>query len=165
MRRGSGVDSIGHCGICGHEGPGPEHECIAVVHLLKTRGGTACGADEEADDGADADINRVTCKACEAAHDRAVNLEPVQPPSTEFRLPDGAQFSCMYNAERIEWSVQLIIPAKHDALANHGQLRFAANGRGLFMTLAKVDRQYRKEMCLPAAKRGSKGGAKKGKQL
>lgn len=153
--RGSGVNSIGRCAICGYEGPGPEHDCVAVVHLLKTRGGTACGAEVKSDDGAHADINHVTCKACEAAH--ALD--------TEFRLPDGAQFSCMYNAERIEWSVQLIIPAKHDALANHGQLRFAANGRGLFMTLAKVDRQYRKETGLPAAKRGSRGGAKKGKQL
>jgi len=62
-------------------------------------------------------------------------------------------------------AVQLIIPARHNALANHGELRFARVGRGLFPTLAKLDKEYRKEMGLPRMKRGTKGGARKGKQL
>lgn len=98
----------------------------------------------------------------ESKQDSAASFADV---AVDFRLPDGAQFSAVYNATRVEWAVQLVIRAQHDALANHGEMRFAANGAGLFSTLAKLDRQYRKEFGLPAAKRGSKGGAKKGRQL
>lgn len=88
------------------------------------------------------------------------------PSPNEFRLPDGARFSAVYSAERVEWSVQLIIPAVHNALANHGDILFVMNGRGLFSTQAKLDRQYRRESGLPQIKRGGKkGGARKGKQL
>lgn len=90
---------------------------------------------------------------------------------TEFRLPDGAQFSAVYNAERVEWNAQLIIPARIVGTGRIGELRFAKTGHGIFGTLANLDRQYRREMgLLPPAKHGRKGankkpGAQKGKQL
>lgn len=85
---------------------------------------------------------------------------------TDFRLPDGAQFSAVYDAANVLWSGRLILPAQpHVGTAGVGPMIFAGQGGGVFMLLQKLDRQYRKHMNLPGAKRGSKGGAKKGKQL
>jgi hypothetical protein len=39
-----------------------------TIHLLKPRGGAACGADVD-DSEMSPDINHVTCEACIAAHD------------------------------------------------------------------------------------------------
>lgn len=47
-----------------------------LIHLLPTRGEMApCGASVHSDDGADADLNRVTCTACIHEHETAIEAE------------------------------------------------------------------------------------------
>lgn len=61
--------------------------------------------------------------------------DPKPPPVMKPRLPHGSHFDARYDGEKVLWAVTLTVP---------GFPPVTLYGRGLFGTLAKLDKLYRK---------------------